>query len=84
MNKKKRKPRPISDQHKEFLQKVGIKLMGIRDDKNIGYEQLAVEAGLHSATYWKMEKGEVNFQIRSLLLVLDYHKITLKDFINEL
>ncbi len=75
--------REISDEHREFIQKVGIKLKGMRDEKKLGYEQLAFQSGLHSATYWKMEKGEANFQIRSLLLVLDFHHKPLKDFINE-
>ncbi len=78
------KTREISDMHKEFLLIVGDKLKNMRAAKELGYEQLAFQAGLHSATYWKMEKGEANFQIRSLLLVLDFHQKSLKDFINEL
>ena len=77
------KTREISQQHKDILVRIGEKLKDMRKEKDMSYTEMAEKAGLSKVTYYKLEKGS-NFQIRALLLVLDYHGITLKEFFQDI
>ncbi len=47
------------------------------------YENFAWDNGINRVQYWRLEKG-TNFTITTLLKVLDVHKLTLKDFFEDL
>lgn len=63
---------------------VGTALRDLR--KNAGYksyEQFAYEHKISRIQYWKMENGN-NFTLKSLLTVLNAHKIDLPDFLTSI
>jgi hypothetical protein len=66
------------------LLKVAQKLKKMRIDKGYtSYEQFAWDNEINRVQYWRIESG-ANITIKSLIKVLDAHKITLKDFFEDL
>ncbi|MBC8266832.1 MAG: XRE family transcriptional regulator [Flavobacteriales bacterium] len=66
------------------IKKIGEKLKLLRKEAGFsGYDAFAWEHGLSRIQYWRMEKG-TNFTIKSLLKILAIHKISLKDFFQNL
>ena len=66
------------------IQKIGDRIRELR--KNAGYtsyENFAFDNDIPRVQYGRMEKG-VNFQLATLMRVLDIHKITLEDFFKGL
>tara|TARA_B110000240_G_C13208515_1_gene329339 strand:- start:240 stop:461 length:222 start_codon:yes stop_codon:yes gene_type:complete len=71
---------------KEDLQikKIGEKLKMLRKAAGFsGYDAFAWEHGISRIQYWRMEKG-TNFTINSLLKILAIHKISLKEFFDDI
>lgn len=66
---------------KDVLRNIGIRLTKLRIEKGFtSYEKFAVEYGLSRMHYWKMEKGQVNITVRSLLHLLSIHKLSIEEF----
>lgn len=66
------------------LKKIGDKLKRLRVKNGYSsYENFAVENGLSRMQYWRMEEGKTNLTIRSLIAVLNIHKISLEKFIAD-
>lgn len=66
------------------LKKIGEKLKRLRIKKKFkSYESFAVEFGLSRMQYWRMEEGKTNVTIRSLIKVLNIHKITIEEFFSD-
>jgi hypothetical protein len=66
------------------LLKVAQKLKKMRIDNGYtSYEQFAWDNEINRVQYWRIESG-ANITIKSLIKVLDAHKITLKDFFEDL
>lgn len=66
------------------LKKIGDKLARLRLKKGYkSYESFAVEYGLSRMQYWRIEKGKTNITLRSLIVILNIHKITLQEFFAE-
>ncbi|KAA9331157.1 helix-turn-helix domain-containing protein [Adhaeribacter soli] len=66
------------------LKAIGRKLKELRIQKGYSsYEAFAVAHDLGRVQYWRLERGEANFTIRTLLNVLEIHNMTLKDFFSE-
>jgi transcriptional regulator with XRE-family HTH domain len=66
------------------IKKIGEKLKTLRKAAGFsGYDAFAWEHGLSRIQYWRMEKG-ANFTINSLLKILAIHKISLKEFFNDI
>jgi hypothetical protein len=47
------------------------------------YENFAWDNNLNRVQYWRLEKGE-NFTMKTLLKILEIHKLSLKEFFNDL
>jgi DNA-binding XRE family transcriptional regulator len=77
-------PKEINPKHQEMLNKLGEKLKELRIMKNISSTGLAKEIGVSRNGYHQIEFGMVYFNISTLLKVLDYHKLSVSDFFNEL
>ena len=77
------KTRKVSRQHQYILTRIGKKIKQLRQEKDLSYPAMAEKVGLSKVTYFKLEKGS-NFQMRALLMVLDYHHITLEDFFKDI
>ena len=74
----------ISPEHRMFLEKVGKRIKEQRTTKNMSYEQMAEEIGISRNAYNLLEHGKHSFQITTLLLVLNYHDISLSKFFEDL
>ena len=48
------------------------------------YENFAWNNGINRMQYWKMEKGETNFTMKSLHCVLEAHQMGFEEFFNDL
>jgi transcriptional regulator with XRE-family HTH domain len=75
--------RTLTPQIENQLKLIGDRIKAMRLEKGISYERMAYECNLNRITYYNLEKGK-NFQMRTLLLVLEYHNISVKDFFIEL
>lgn len=66
------------------LKKIGERLEKLRIKKGYNsYEAFAIDNGLSRMQYWRMEKGKSNITMRSLIVVLKIHKISLEDFFSN-
>jgi transcriptional regulator with XRE-family HTH domain len=69
---------------KEVLIKIGEKLKKLRIEKGYtSYESFAIANDLSRMQYWRIEKGQSNITIRSLLAILKIHKVSLEKFFGE-
>ncbi len=60
---------------------IGEKLKELRIKKGYkSYESFAIDNDLSRMQYWRIEKGLTNLTIRSLLKILEIHKISIEDF----
>lgn len=63
--------------------KIGEKLRRIRIERGYtSYTAFADENGLEKTQYWRLERG-IGFTLKSLLLVLDIHQISLYEFFSD-
>lgn len=63
---------------------IAEKLKKLRIEKGYtSYEQFAWENNINRVQYWRIEKGS-NITLISLMKVLDIHKVSLKEFFNDL
>jgi len=66
------------------LQKIGERLKKLRIKNGYGsYEDFAIKNDLSRMQYWRIEKGKTNLTFRSLLTILNIHKVSLKDFFSD-
>ena len=75
--------RIITPEIEDRLIRIGAKVKELRKSKGISYERMAYECNINRITYFSLEKGK-NFQMRTLLLILRYHNITLEEFFKEI
>ncbi len=70
---------------KEVCKEIGSKLRSLRVERGFSsYENFAIEHELSRMQYWRVEKGLTNITIRSLVKLLNIHKITVEDFFSDL
>ena len=63
---------------------IGKKLMQLRiKSGHKSYESFALENNLSRMQYWRIEKGKTNLTIKSLIRILDIHKITIEEFFRK-
>jgi len=65
--------------------KISGKITRLR--KQGGYksaDDFAKEAGIHRATYYRLESGLNNFTMKTLLSVLEVHNMTLSEFFSDI
>ena len=74
-----------NDGFDKVMGKIAEKLKKLRIDAGYSsYENFAWDNGINRMQYWKMEKGETNFTMKSLLRILNAHKIGLEEFFRDL
>ena len=65
------------------IQKIADKLKELRIEKGYSsHENFAWDNNLNRVQYWRIEKG-TNITMKTLLSILDIHKITLREFFNK-
>ena len=75
---------PKKDDIDPRIQKVADKLKELRIGKGYSsHENFAWDNNLNRVQYWRIEKGS-NITLKTLLSILDIHKITLSEFFNKL
>ncbi len=63
------------------MSEIGEKIKELRINAGYSsYENFAWDNGINRMQYWKMEKGETNFTMKSLLRILKVHNLELGDF----
>jgi transcriptional regulator with XRE-family HTH domain len=63
--------------------KIGEKLKALRISKKYtSYETFAIENNIDRKQYWRIENGH-NLTLKSLIKILDVHKMSLKEFFSE-
>jgi len=66
---------------KKICKEIGVKLKDLRVKNGYSsYENFALEHELSRMQYWRIEKGLTNLTLRSLIKILNIHKIDLNDF----
>lgn len=72
------------ENEKKILLEIGERLKKIRIKKGYtSYETFAIDNDLSRMQYWRIEKGLSNITIRSLMRILDIHKISVEDFFSN-
>lgn len=66
------------------LETVAKKIKQLRKDKGYtSFQSFAFEYELNRVQYWRIESGK-NITLKTLIKVLDIHKISLEDFFKDL
>ena len=66
---------------KEICKDIGEKLKTLRVKNGYSsYENFAIEHDLSRMQYWRIEKGLTNITIRSLVKILNIHRVGVEDF----
>lgn len=80
-------PKDTNKKHDDFdiiMLDIANKLKELRLNAGYtSYENFAWDNGINRMQYWKMEKGETNFTMRSLHKVLQAHNISFGEFFNH-
>lgn len=74
----------VDTKHKALIKQIGAEIKELRSEKDFTYIQMAEEIGISRNAYNLLELGNDYFNISSLLLVLDYHNKSLKEFFQDL
>lgn len=66
------------------LEKIGKKLEVLRVRNGYkSYEDFAIKNDLSRMQYWRIEKGKTNITLRSLIVILNIHNVSLEDFFSQ-
>jgi ribosome-binding protein aMBF1 (putative translation factor) len=77
-------------EHQKVLDKISEKIKSMRKAEGLGYIPLSQKIGMERNVYYKCENPnpkpdeKVNFRLGTILRILDYYDISLKDFINSI
>jgi transcriptional regulator with XRE-family HTH domain len=71
-------------QEAKELKNIGEKLKKLRIKKGYtSYERFAIEFELSRMQYWRIEEGRTNITFRSLIAILNIHKISIEKFFSD-
>lgn len=71
----------VMKSEKKALLEIGEKLKKLRIKKGYtSYESFAIDNDLSRMQYWRIEKGLTNITIRSLMRILEIHKMSIEEF----
>jgi len=66
----------------EVLVKIGLKIRGLREEKNISQQDLAAACNFEKSNMSRIEAGRSNLTIGTLLKICDVLKVGLVDVVN--
>jgi ribosome-binding protein aMBF1 (putative translation factor) len=84
------KKQSIKPEHQQVLDKISEKIKSMRKAEGISYIEFSKKIGMERNVYYKCEHPnpdpdkKVNFRLGTILRILDYYDISLKDFINSI
>lgn len=68
-----------------LLKRIGLKLTELRKKKGYSsHEDFAFDNEIPRVQYWRLEKGQTNVTMKSLIRLLAIHKITVEEFFGTL
>ena len=68
-----------------LLKRIGAKLTELRKQKGYtSHEDFAFDHDIPRVQYWRIEKGQTNITMKSLVKILAIHKVTVEEFFNSL
>ena len=67
-----------------MMKEIGKRIKKLRTDRNIGYIQMAKEIGISRNAYNAIELGNVYFNFSTLLLVANYHGVSVSRLLKNL
>ena len=68
-----------------LLKRVGLKLTELRKQKGYtSHEDFAFDHDIPRVQYWRIEKGQTNVTMKSLIRLLAIHKLTVEEFFSGL
>jgi transcriptional regulator with XRE-family HTH domain len=68
--------------NEKFLKAFGRHLSEIRKSRNFSQESLAYESGIELRQIGRIERGEINTGLSSIVLIAETLKIDMKDLFN--
>ena len=74
----------IPSEQKKLLVRIGKKLQKLRADRGKTYVETAEEMGVPRNTLNRMELGQINFQLLTLVRVLNYYHLSISQFFDKL
>lgn len=74
-------PKRVEKQHAGVMEDIGQKLEKLRTKQRLSIHAYSKGLGISRTSYKQMEDGEIYFNIRNLLIILQHHGIDLKKFI---
>ncbi len=66
---------------RNILERIGLNITIIREQRSLTQEQLAALAGLHRAYVGQVERGEKNIGLRNLQKIADALCVNVKDLL---
>lgn len=74
-------PKRVDKEHESQIKEIGEKLVKLRDKTGLSISAYAAKIGIARNSYSLMERGEIYFSLRNLMIILDYHGLDFKKFI---
>ncbi|MBN2776001.1 MAG: helix-turn-helix transcriptional regulator [Bacteroidales bacterium] len=74
-------PKQVDEEHAATIKEVGEKLKKLRERTGLKSSAFAKELGISRNSYSQMERGEIYFSLRNLLIIINHHGLDLKKFI---
>jgi len=74
----------VNEKHLKLMGKIGNELRKLRESKGLNIQDMAKELKMSRNGYSKMERGLVYYNISTLLDILQYHDVSIKNFISKL
>ena len=74
----------VRPEHKELMQAIGLKLITLREASKLTKVEICKHVGMSRTTYQNLEEGKVYWNVKILLQILDYYKISYVDFFKGL
>lgn len=70
---------------KTTLSRIGAKITEMRKQKGYtSHESFAFDHDIPRVQYWRIEKGQANITMKSLIKILTVHKMSVDDFFHAL
>ena len=69
----------------EIIHEIGEHIKTLRIEAGYtSYVDFAIKNDMQPKQYWKLEAGQANFTIRTILRILEIHNMTLEEFFKGL
>lgn len=74
-------PKQVDEEHAATIKGIGEKLIRLREKQGLSIQAYAKKLKISRISYSQMERGEIYFSFRNLLIIINHHGLDLKKFI---